>query len=172
MYLPVKVNQKGFLRSWLHTRLAGRRCGKELRSQLCPAGDAVGEQCDKAPVALTLPGSVHASSTCLASQFNLTPQALSKSSSWAPRAHFCQELVTEFGECVWLMEGRIAAQGSQARPCLTPRWETSRGGLACSRCTARGGCQVLGGDGPRGAEVPGSLLSPEQETPPQQAVLL
>ena len=46
----VKVNQKGFLRSWLHTRLAGRRCGKELRSQLCPAGDAVGEQCDTAPL--------------------------------------------------------------------------------------------------------------------------
>lgn len=40
---------------------------------------------------------------------------------------------------------------------------------------ARGGCQVLREDGPRGVEVPGSLfkswLLPEQEAPPCQVVL-
>ena len=51
---------------------------------------------------------------------------LPRASSSAPRAHFCQELVAEFGECVWLMQGRIAAQGSQMQGHARRRWETGR----------------------------------------------
>lgn len=140
----------------LHTWLAGGRCGKELRSQLCPAGDAVGEQ--RGPIALTLPARVCAGfvhlpcfSVQLDTASSLHEQQFGPSCSFLPGA----------SDRIWGMcmvdAGQDCCAGiTNARPCSTPRWETGSG-LACSWCTACGGCQVLGGAGPSGAEVPGSL---------------
>lgn len=95
-----------------------------------------------------------------------------------PRACSC-ELVLEFQECASLMEtekltmpqGRRAAQGHKSKV-WCQMGKLAGGGTGY---TARGGCQVLREDGPRGVEVPGSLfkswLLPEQEAPPCQVVL-
>lgn len=155
----MEVNQKSLLRSWLLAHAAGWWSLWEGAALSALSGRGrCGRAVCQGRIALPLPGSAHASFTCLVSLFTLTPQAPSMSSSSAPRAHFCQELVTEFGECVWLMQGRMAAQGSQMQGhARRPGGKLVDSGLACSWCTTCGGCQVLGGAGPRGVEVPGSL---------------
>ena len=117
LYLPVEVNQKSLLRSWLLAHAAGWWSLWEGAALLALSGRGrCGRAVCQGPIALPLLGSAHASFTCLVSLLNLTPQAPSTSSSSAPRAHFCQELVTEFGECVWLMQGRMRRH-LRSRPC-------------------------------------------------------
>lgn len=122
LYLPVEVNQKSLLRSWLLAHAAGWWSLWEGAALSALSGRGrCGRPACQGPITLPLPGSAHASFTCLVSLPQLDTAGSFHEQQFGPSCSFLPGASGRIWGMCMVDAGQDCCAGiTNARPCSTP----------------------------------------------------